>query len=54
MFYLVYDPTTFIVYGFFHNEKMADSRVKDLKKTNPDATLKVFPYNMNVYISNQL
>jgi hypothetical protein len=54
MFYLVYDPTTFKVYGFFHNTELAKNRIKELKKTNPEVSVKLYPYNMNVYIEDSL
>lgn len=49
MFYLVYDNVTHRVYGFFYNEKMAEARIKELKKTAPQADPVVLPYNMSVY-----
>ena len=54
MFYLVYDPSTYIVYGFFPNNEMAKGRIKDLNKSNPEVKPKIFPYNMNVYINDKL
>ena len=54
MFYFVYDKTTMIVYGFFHNKQMADSRAKDLKKSNPELKLSIFPFKMNDFIETKL
>lgn len=54
MFYLVYDNVTYRVYGFFYNEKTAEARIKELKKTNPQATPAVLPYNMSTYIDTPL
>ena len=52
--YFVYDKSTMIVYGFFHNTQMAESRAKDLKKSNPELKLSIFPFRMNDFIEMSL
>ena len=54
MFYFVYDKSTMIVYGFFHNKQMAESRAKDLKKSNLELKLTIFPFKMNDFIEMSL
>jgi hypothetical protein len=54
MYYLVYDNTTFRVFGFFYNVKMAEARVKELKRTDPLVTPTVLPYSMSVYMDTSL
>ena len=54
MFYFVYDKSTMIVYGFFYNKQMAESRAKDVKKSNPELKLSIFPFRMNDFIEMSL
>lgn len=50
----MYDKSTMVVYGFFHNRKMAESRAKDVKKFNPEIELLIFSFRMNDFIEQSL
>lgn len=54
MFYFVYDKSTMTVYGFFYNKQMAESRAKDVRKSNPELKLSIFPFRLNDYIQTSL
>lgn len=54
MFYLVYNPSTKQIYGFFHNTSLANTRIQYLKKLYPDINPEVVPFSMNNYMEMSL